>query len=347
MNAPLDAPAHPLAAARHHLRDLLRPDPVKFWRELILNSLFGWSTLVLAVAGVGDGVGTAVLMLAASFSLHRTTVFLHELSHLGERRMPRLRTAWNVLWGLPFLLPSWLYERMHLDHHRSRIYGSVADPEYSPLARLGQKHVMMSLLIGLFLPVALLLRFMLLTPLAWLLPPVRRLVDAHFSYLTANPKWVAPARPPAQLRHVRRDEVLCFIWPWSLAAISVLTSSPRLIAVPLSVMFAAMVHNQLRAHVAHRFERDGASGDETKMLADCLNVSANGPLESLLIPMGVGLHALHHLMPAIPFHNLPEAHARLQQLLPVTARYHVTESPGVMRSLRHLFASAARGAVPH
>ena len=334
---------HTLSAARHALSDLYQPRPARFWAELLGNALVGWVSIALAINDVGGVAGSSIAMLVAVFALHRATTFLHELSHTNDRALPLVRLGWNVLWGLPFLLPSWLYERMHLEHHRRRIYGTTNDPEYLALARMSPTRIISLGSLGIFLPVVLVLRFMVLTPLAWLFTPVRRLVDARFSTLATNPNWVTPTPDAKLLRRMRRDEVIIFAVTWSLAiAVSVNLISLRALAVPLLVMFGAVVCNQLRALAAHRFERDGSEGDEQTMLTDCLNVEAQNPFERLLLPMGVGLHALHHFAPAIPFHNLRRAHRRLREALVFSDRYREADSPGLMRTVGRLLQNAGQ-----
>ena len=44
------------------------------------------------------------------------------------------RLVWNLLVGIPLLVPSFMYEGVHNQHHAKRYYGTVNDPEYLPLA---------------------------------------------------------------------------------------------------------------------------------------------------------------------------------------------------------------------
>lgn len=55
-------------------------------------------------------------------------------------------------------------------------------------------------------------------------------------------------------------------------------------------------------------------------------------------PLGLRYHALHHLLPMMPYHSLSEAHARLMTQLPPGSPYHRTVRRGlwpvVMGTLR-------------
>ena len=100
---------------------------------------------MLASAGVGYA-GLFVAILAASpviaivaglvaiAALYRAGSFIHELTHIRPHALAGFRTAWNLLVGIPLLIPSFLYEGVHNLHHAKTRYGTAEDPEYLPLA---------------------------------------------------------------------------------------------------------------------------------------------------------------------------------------------------------------------
>jgi fatty acid desaturase len=47
----------------------------------------------------------------------------------------------------------------------------------------------------------------------------------------------------------------------------------------------------------------------------------------LWAPVGLRYHALHHLMPRLPYHNLAAAHRRLVATLPSDSDYRRVEQP--------------------
>ena len=55
--------------------------------------------------------------------------------HLPEKKFLTFRIAWNLLCGIPFLVPSFTYYP-HLDHHRRKMFGTEHDGEYLPLASM-------------------------------------------------------------------------------------------------------------------------------------------------------------------------------------------------------------------
>ena len=80
--------------------------------------------------------------------------------------------------------------------------------------------------------------------------------------------------------------------------------------------------NQLRTLVAHLWENEGEAMTVTAQYLDSVNVPPPGPIAELWAPVGLRYHALHHLMPSMPYHSLPEAHRRLRAQLGADSTYH-------------------------
>jgi fatty acid desaturase len=59
--------------------------------------------------------------------------------------------------------------------------------------------------------------------------------------------------------------------------------------------------------------------------------------------VGLRYHALHHLLPALPYHRLAEAHRRLTAELPVSSAYHRAHHKGLTGLMIRLFGGRARG----
>src|SRR5690606_41820841 len=53
----------------------------------------------------------------------------------------------------------------------------------------------------------------------------------------------------------------------------------------------------------------------TAQYLDSVNVPPPGLMAEIWAPVGLRYHALHHLMPSMPYHSLPEAHRRLRKAL--------------------------------
>jgi fatty acid desaturase len=108
-----------------------------------------------------------------------------------------------------------------------------------------------------------------------------------------------------------------------------------------------VVLNQVRTLVAHLWENDWADegGQEmsvTGQYLDSVNVTAGGILPELWAPVGLRYHALHHLLPSVPYHHLPEAHRRLVAQLPQASAYHGANYPGLAGLVAGLFGKTQR-----
>ena len=76
-----------------------------------------------------------------------------------------------------------------------------------------------------------------------------------------------------------------------------------------------MFLNQVRTLVAHLWENDGEPMSVTAQYLDSVNVPPPATLPALWAPVGLRYHALHHLLPGVPYHNLGEAHRRISAAL--------------------------------
>ena len=101
-----------------------------------------------------------------------------------------------------------------------------------------------------------------------------------------------------------------------------------------------MFLNGLRTLAAHRYREPGGRLTITEQLLDSVNHTGRPVLTELWAPVGLRFHALHHLFPGIPYHNLPAAHARIMRLLPPGSPYHRTEGRGLIATLRDLWRAA-------
>src|SRR6202023_1817737 len=125
----------------------------------------------------------AAFLLIAIFAPYRAVLFIHEITHRAGRDVPAFTLAWNALVGVALLIPSFLYEGVHTDHHRQSCYSTEADPEYVPFGRRPPGLIIGATLASLLAPVALALRFGILAPVSWVVPALRRSVTERCSAL--------------------------------------------------------------------------------------------------------------------------------------------------------------------
>ncbi|MEZ6196698.1 MAG: fatty acid desaturase [Planctomycetota bacterium] len=323
--------------------DLFRPRPWLYWADLGLSAAIGWSALVAAALRARPDAETAVLVVVAAFAFLRAVLFIHEISHFKKGAMPGFEAAWNLVVGVPMLVPSVSYAS-HLDHHRKLLYGTIRDPEYLPLGLMGRGRIFGFVLETLLVPLLLVVRFGVIGPLSLLVPPLRAVVEERLSSLVINPSYRRP-RPRGRERAIWWGlEILMLVW---IAAVAAAVATGRLSWRALVVWYAvaALVAfvNQIRTLAAHHYRNPGAPVDTGTQLLDSINVRGMPFLTELVFPVGLKYHALHHFVPDMPYHGLAAAHARLMEALPADSRYRETEEAGGWAAIARLWRDAAGG----
>ena len=263
--------------------------------------------------------------VVAVFALYRAAAFMHELAHVPSGRLPGFRWAWNLLCGIPTLLPSYLY-RSHQNHHATRLYATVNDPEYLEFDARPTKSWWTLIAGTVVSPVLLGLRFGVLVPLAWLSPAVRRWLDVHFSAVVIHPGYKEPfPRSERKLSERRLVEPLTTIYYW-LVVVACVTGAlaMRTVISFLACATCALLINAIRTRYAHRYACSGDGVDHAAQVADS-RTHDHGAWFALFAPVGLRFHALHHLFPHLPYHHLKTAHSRiLQSPLPAAELYRST-----------------------
>jgi fatty acid desaturase len=311
-----------LRAVTELTRDLGAAKPHIYWSDFLGSAFLGYIALAGAILAP-----SLWLQLFAGFvsvlALYRAGGFIHEVTHMKHSSVPWFRFGFNAVIGVPLLVPSYMYEGIHNLHHARTRYGTDQDPEYLPLALMKPWTLPVFILVSILAPVALLFRNAVLAPLSLLVPPLRRLVVERYSGLVINPDF---RRRPAE-GEARRNwiwqETAASVWAIALLA-AVFTGFIPLDAflIFLTIVSAVAVLNQVRTLVAHLWENDGEPLSVTAQFLDSVNVPPPSLLPALWAPVGLRYHALHHLLPSVPYHALGEAHRRLSAQLAGDSAYH-------------------------
>lgn len=317
-------------------RDLTRADPKVYWLDLSVTAAVTWLSLFIATTTASTGWMIAAGVVCI-LSLYRGISFIHELTHLRRDDVPFFHFAWNVLIGVPWLTPSLLYEGVHILHHAKDRYGTARDPEYHPLARRPPHELAVFLGIALLAPIGVILRFAVLAPLSFLIPPLRRFVIAKTSGMVINTGFSREDFDRARSAPWLAQEVGAWLWSWMVLFLTYQGIVPLRALVIAMVIFGLMTFlNQLRTAVAHYWENDGEQMAPLDQFLDSVNVPPPALLPFLWAPVGLRYHALHHLMPRLPYHNLGTAHRRLVEAFPADHVYRKVEQRELFPALGRL-----------
>jgi fatty acid desaturase len=325
-------------------RDLNPPKPWIYWIDFLLSAAIGYAGLwaAISVSAIGVAVAAAIISILA---LYRAGSFIHELTHLKHALVPGFRLGWNAIVGIPLLVPSFMYEGVHNLHHARTRYGTADDPEYLPLALMKPYSVPLFVIVSALAPIVLLFRYAVLAPLSAIFPALRALVVERYSGLAINPGF--RRRPPeGELKRWWIGlEIAASLWAIALLA-SVFTGLLPLrgFLIFLGIASGVAVINQVRTLVAHLWENDGGVLNTTNQYLDSVNVPPPGWLPLLWAPVGLRYHAIHHLLPGLPYHALGEAHRRLIAALPAGSTYERANYSGLSVLVARLIKSTMKRA---
>ena len=278
---------------------------------------------------------------------YRIAMFIHEIVHMRGRNLIVFRTVWHILCGIPFLIPSFVYHT-HLDHHRSKHYGTERDGEYLPLGQRPPWQIVAFLLHPLVVPPLVFIRFLFLTPIAWSIPNFRLFIHQRCSSMIIDPFYIRPSEPEVGRRRMYIQEFFCFLWLLTLVGVVFFTRNtlpwPFFIQSYTTAVILLTL-NALRTLGAHRWSNDKGQISFEEQLLDSVNYPDSQFIGELWAPVGLRYHALHHLFPAIPYHNLGIAHRKLVANLPKDNIYNQTVAKTLTGALQNLWQRAKASTV--
>ncbi|HWC91014.1 MAG TPA: fatty acid desaturase, partial [Pirellulales bacterium] len=197
--------------AREITRDLFEPNPRIYWADLLITVMIGTVCLRLLRRQPLFSPLQILGYFGAVLAFYRAGSFTHELVHLRRGTFKWFRAAWNVLVGIPLLMPSFMYYT-HIAHHARNHYGTAEDGEYLPLASGPSRNIILYMCQPLLIPIFTVARFLILTPLGWLVPGFRRFVQQRASSMVMDPRYIRPLPSNKELKVWRLQELACFLF---------------------------------------------------------------------------------------------------------------------------------------
>jgi fatty acid desaturase len=325
--------------AKGLVSDLYERSPFIYWTDLLLSAGAAWALAFVyftAPAWSALQIGAFVL---ASILFFRAGTFIHEIVH--SHQMIWFSRVWNLFMGIPLLMP-WIFYRNHVDHHSAKYFGTPDDGEYLPLAAAPASETIKYLAQAPLLPLFMIVRFGVLAPLSWCHRGLREWVLTYTSAAVSNP-YYRKRFPQRDETHLLIVELLCFGWLALIAGLAVagFVNVHELLMMYLLLAFALGL-NWVRNLAAHGYANRGDRMTLVEQFSDSINITGQTWLTMLLFPVGLRYHALHHLFPSLPYHNLGEAHRRLSTRLAPDAPYHASGRPSYFAAVAELWQSARR-----
>ena len=331
------------AQVRKRFASTFRPKALLYWLDLLLSSLMGWTAFWLSVQQPFGSLAYLSTTSIALLALLRAALFIHEIAHQKRGSLPGFEYAWHAVVGLPFMLPSLMYVGSHGDHHRPHTFGTASDPEYAPLVHGTLPGLVWFVLSVCIVPVLLPLRWGVIGPLSSVIPPLRKIVIQRASTLAINPAYRRPLPGRQyQLRWLVQEWAAALV-AW-LVCVSWYTGQiPGVWLMQWYVVTAGMlIVNQVRTLAAHRYDNTGRRLSAVEQLLDSVNMCGWPVFTVLAAPVGLRYHALHHLLPNVPYHSLGRLHRQLQEEWPAAGVYQQTIERGMLSAIWSLVGRMGR-----
>lgn len=338
-DTPSAAQEFPLKEAHRLVRDLMTPNPWIYWTDFLFHIVLGWAAFATALCSpLFSGLQIAAYVIAV-LALYRAAIFVHELAHLKKGTFKTFRLVWNLICGIPLMIPSFTYDGVHNDHHKPDIYGTSKDGEYVPFATKKPIEMIGYVLLSVILPLLLVVRFMLLTPLSYLIPPLRKVVWERASSLTIDPSYKrAENAIRSDTNWWQQELAACLFAALTITGVVLGILPYAILVLWYAIATAIFILNSLRTLAAHAYRNPGENPMTfAEQYLDSINVPGNRFITALWAPVGLRFHATHHLFMSMPYHNLGKAQRRLVRELSDNTLYLQTIRNGLWDALTRIW----------
>ena len=325
--------------AREIVDDLHQRSALIYWVDFLLSVGVAWALALYFFLVPGWAPLALLALLGSAILFFRAGTFIHEIIHFRDGELKWFARTWNLLMGIPLLMP-WILYRNHIDHHSVRYFGTPDDGEYLPLAAAPATETVKYVLQAPLLPFLTILRFGVVGPISWFHRGLREWLLTAASAAVSNP-YYRKRFPKEDQRHLLLVEVLCFAWLAFITLMVVTGHIQWMVIIKACVLLGvALALNWVRNLAAHSYSNRGERMTLADQVADSINITGQTWITVLMFPVGLRYHALHHLFPFLPYHNLGKAHARLMERLPPGTPYHMVNHPSYFAAVAALWRSA-------
>lgn len=332
-----------MAEARSLIADLTARRQWIYWIDLTACVVIGYTAFLLCPADRLFSPIAIGCMVIAALAFYRAVLFVHEIVH-APKELRWFSVVWHMVCGIPLLVPQFTYE-FHQEHHGSRTYGTAEDGEYVPYATEPRWRVIALPFTALLGPLVFVLRFLVLAPLSWLIPGIRSYVLTRASALMIDADFVRKLPNGGIPRSWLVQEFACFAY--LVLMLTLLLGgvySPNRLAEAYVIVAAVLFVNWIRVLAAHRYESHNERMSFPEQVLDSVDHPSMPIVGELWAPLGLRFHAVHHLFPKLPYHQLGKVRRRLAEAIPRDGGFWTTEDRSLTASLKRLLAHP-RGAL--
>ena len=320
--------------------DLFQVKPLIYWVDLLASATLAYGGIAIYLKAPNFSPLQLAAFVIAGIALFRIATFMHEIVHLRRSQMRTFKLVWNLLAGIPLLTPS-LFYTTHADHHSNRHYGTPADGEYLPFGATAPAEIIRFIATIPLIPFLAVARALVLVPISLAVPGLRRWLLARGSAAVISPTYQRRQVPRIWDPLWLMSDLVCFAYAGSITLLTVRgTIAPDTLGMMYLLVLYAITLNWVRTLAAHRYRNTGNEVSHSEQVLDSINIVGHPIVTEFLFPVGLRYHALHHLLPSLPYHALGKAHRRLMLDLPRDAPYRHTTCSSTFAALRQLWIDA-------
>src|SRR6188474_1316419 len=103
---------HWIRLARDMVDDLHKRSALIYWTDFLLTATAAWALALYFLLTPGWGTVPLLALLGSAFLFFRGGTFIHEIIHFRAGELKWFARVWNLLMGIPFLMP-WIIYKNH------------------------------------------------------------------------------------------------------------------------------------------------------------------------------------------------------------------------------------------